>query len=84
MEEAFESVNIGTRHIGIVSRRMAGKIQAEHPAHAVGGELDARRIRCRLKTLNQLFGTRRQVFIKPFAADDFQRFQTGGDGNRVA
>ncbi|CWQ61755.1 Uncharacterised protein [Neisseria meningitidis] len=84
MEKLFEAFNIGTRHIGIVSRRVCGEIQTEHTAHAVGGELDARRIRCRPKTLNQLFGTRRQVFIEAFALDDFQRFQACGDSNRVA
>ena len=41
VEEAFEGVDIGTRHVAVVLRGMGGEIQAEHTAHAVGGELDA-------------------------------------------
>ena len=35
VEEMFETVDIGTRHVGVVLRRVAGKIQTKHTAHAV-------------------------------------------------
>ena len=84
MEEGFEAVHVGACHVGVVARQAVGKIQAEHAAHAVGTECDACGCGGSLKALHQLFGTRGQVFVEPGALDDFQRFQTGGDGDGVA
>ena len=84
VEEVFEGVDIGTRHVTVVLRGVCGEIQTEHAAHAVGGELDAVCFGGGGKPVGEAAGQGGQVFVEAFALDDFERFQAGGDGNRVA
>ena len=84
VEEAFEGVDIGTRHVAVILRGVCGEIQAEHTAHAVGGELDAVCFGGGGKPVGEAAGQGGQVFVEAFALDDFKRFQACGDGNRVA
>ena len=80
VEEAFEGVDIGTRHVTVVLG-VCGEIQTEHAAHAVGGELDAVRFGGGGKPVGEAAGQGGQVFVEAFALDDFERFrrQSGSD-----
>ena len=80
----FETVDIGTRHVGVVLRRVAGKIQTKHAAHAVRRKFNAMRFSRVGNTVGEALGQGSQVFIEAFTLNDFQRFQTGRNRNRIA
>ena len=64
VEEMFETVDNGTRHVGIVLRRMAGKIQTKHAAHAVRRKFNAMYFSRIGNTVGKALGQGSQVFIE--------------------